>query len=171
MKSSFLIFSLPRSGSAWLSVFLSSSPGYCFHEPLADGGIDSLRGKLSGRAETSVGFVDTLAYQYRSEVIRALPTSRRYVLLREPSAIEASITKTFGIEFDLITAYEKFLDATTDCYHIYYEHLHNLDYLAEIWGQIIGLGFDRQRAEYLMEMNIQRNPLAVAMRLKEAVWR
>jgi hypothetical protein len=165
MRSQFVIFSLPRSGSSWLSLFLSAIPGFCFHEPLADGGVDSLRPKLASRPEPSVGFIDTSAYQNRNEVLRALPLARTFVLLRDPAEVEASILRNLG-PFDMGQEYERFVDATGDFSHIYYENLHDLDYLKEIWTQIIGPGFDKQRAEYLIEMKVQRDPQAVITRFR-----
>lgn len=52
------------------------------------------------------------------------------------------------------------LDATT----IKYEHLNELWYLEWIWDTIVQTPFDRERAEYLIEMNIQRTFAAVARR-------
>ena len=54
----FFIFSLPRSGSAWLSVFFTHGNAFCYHEPLAESQPLSVLFNRPG----IVGAIDTLAY-------------------------------------------------------------------------------------------------------------
>lgn len=143
----FFIFSLPRSGSAWLSVFLTGPSSFCFHEPTAE---KNYRQLIAGRKERVVGAVDTGANLFRNEVYAAFPTARYYVLVRNADAINAS-AKRLGYAYDAKT------QALPDHPVIVYERLNDLEYLRELWQEIIGAGFDEIRTKQLMEMNIQRD--------------
>ena len=150
----FFIFSLPRSGSAWLSVFLSGPDSYCYHEPTADMPYPHWAGHIAHRRETVVGGVDTRAYQYAAGLMLSLPEARFLSLVRDPAEINASVHK-LGYSFDAPTEREK-LDAL-QLDPIHYENLRDIEYLCALWAHLIGTPFDEERAQHLIEMNIQRD--------------
>lgn len=156
----FFIYSLPRSGSAWLSVFLSGNGSFCYHEPFADGGWEALWKRWKERPEGCVGAVDTSAYKRESHNYIGID---HYVLIRNKMEIDASL-KQRGWIVNLTQENDIFESVTRSLPVISYSKLWNVGYLAELWQQIVGTSFDRERAEYLIEMNIQRGWRAVARR-------
>jgi hypothetical protein len=162
MKKLFFIYSLPRSGSSWLSVFLSSPGSYCYHEPLADIPVSQLGTLLARRQENCIGAIDTSAYQ-RTDLYFS-PDVTLFVLLREQSQIQRSM-RMKGWVMDLESERSKLIKASKGALPIQYEKLWDINYLETIWDTIVGTPFDRERAERLMEMNIQRTFASVAKRV------
>jgi hypothetical protein len=144
--NNFFIFSLPRSGSAWLSVFLTHGNSFCYHEPLAE------RQPLSVLFDRPgiVGAVDTLAYT-RPEIRNAY---RSFVLERDISDIEKSSHKC-GVQYK--APVKEFDAATSGLESINYHKLDQINYLERIWHRVVQTEFDRPRALQLIEMNIQRD--------------
>lgn len=156
----YFIYSLPRSGSAWLSVFLSGKDSYCFHEPFVDGDPANLYGISILRNEYIIGAIDTSAY-FRNDM--SVIDCSKFVLIRPISDIKASFAK-LGWPSDWDFQLEKFREATSGLTPIYYTRLFDIAYLREIWKQVIGTEFDEERALTLIEMNIQRDWKAVKRR-------
>jgi hypothetical protein len=165
MKKHFFIYSLPRSGSAWLSVFLSQPGAFCIHEPLANE--EPVMEQLARRPEEVSGAIDTSAY---SDPISLPPEVPIYVLWRDWQDVEQSSLR-MGYDVDvrtqqrILTTNLKVSPANT----IRYKDLGNLDYLEILWKELVGTEFDRERAEYLVEMNIERSLSSVITRLRK--WR
>jgi hypothetical protein len=151
-KRTFCIYSLPRSGSAWLSVFLSGRDSFCFHEPLSDYPLPRLLERINARSERVVGIMDTAAY--RSNPQAAERFDQRFILLRDPEAIRRSSAR-FGIHFDAHAEQERL--CALDGQAIEYARLSDLDYLANLWTRIVGEGFDVERARLMLEMRIERD--------------
>jgi hypothetical protein len=142
----FFIFSLPRSGSAWLSVFLTYAHSFCYHEPTSEReSLDELF-KRPGM----VGGVDTLAYT-RPDIRFKYNC---FVLKRDYADIEKS-SRTCGVHYKAPA--RQFEAATEALPVIDYHKLDQIEYLEKLWHLVAGSGFDRQRALQLIEMNIQRN--------------
>lgn len=166
MKRRFFIFSLPRSGSSWLSTFLSMPGSYCYHEPFADGDWLALRTKWDNRAESCVGAIDTSAHQRFTGVDVVAAEAVCFVLHRHKRDIESSLRRR-GWVMDLGKEIDQ-LDKLTysTCISLYYNWFNEIRYLETIWNSITGgLPFDRERAEYLIEMNIQRSFASVSKRV------
>lgn len=165
MKKHFFIYSLPRSGSAWLSMFLSQPGAYCFHEPLADD--EPLMERLARRPEDVVGAIDTSAY---TDPITFPPEVPVYVLWRNWNEIQDSSLR-MGYDVD-IQFEQRILTRNvtmTASNTIRYRDLDNLDYLEVLWKELVGTSFDRERAEFLIEMKVERSEAAIVKRLK--TWR
>ena len=157
----FFIFSLPRSGSSWLSMFLSQPGCYCYHEPFADGDLDHLYERWAARPEPCVGAIDTSAHQ-RPGIYVA--NCKGYVLRRNISGVLASLRrKGYSVPIDAEVA--RLESAAVGCIPIYYERLHDIQYLASLWIEITGRQFDHERAIQLVDMNIQRIFAAVEARV------
>ena len=151
----FFIFSLPRSGSAWLANFLSGSQVFCFHEPLAESPIEGLPALLE-RPYPVVGAIDTLAYTRAREIKRTLKDTQFYVLYRDLEEIAAS-SAACGLTYDPLPQFQAFTAAARGCRAIHYCRLWDVRYLCELWSTIVGGGFDETRARQLIEMNVQRD--------------
>ena len=143
----FFIFSLPRSGTAWLSTLLTARDSFCFHELTAEKNWQDLP---QTRPERVVGAVDTGAYRNPQAVYAAFPTATYFTLYRRPQQITASAAK-LGLNYD---ATQHTLPKHSA---LYYDDLSNLDCIRGLWNRVIGDGFDEQRTRQLMEMNIQRD--------------
>lgn len=160
-RREFFIYSLPRSGSSWLSLFLSQPGCYCYHEPFADGGWSDLVTRWEQRPEPCVGAIDTSAHQ-RSPA--SLGVCKKYVLLRDPREILASL-RAKGYDMDMEMELERLHFVTRDCIPLHYHLLHDLDYLEVVWTGITRQPFDRERTERLVEMNVQRTVESLEVRL------
>jgi hypothetical protein len=162
MKRRFFIYSLPRSGSSWLSEFLSQPGSYCYHDPFADGDAWDLAAKWRNRPEPCVGAIDTSAYRMPPV---GFTSCTKYVLLRNTAHVAASL-RLLGFTFELGPEIERFKFVARGALPIYYESLHDLAYLEEVWEMVTNTPLDFERAERLAEMNIQRSIRAVAARMK-----
>lgn len=151
-KQTFCIYSLPRSGSAWLSLFLSGRDSFCYHEPLSDYPLPRLFEQIAARPERAVGIMDTAGYRIAPKA--ALSFHQRFLLLRDPEEIRRSSAK-FGIEFDAHAERERL--CALDGQVIDYQFLSDLNYLEVLWTRIVGDGFDIERARLLLEMRVERD--------------
>lgn len=149
----FIIFSLPRSGSAWLSNFLTYEDVFCYHEPLADHNL------CPDRAAPITGFCDTHAYTF--PVVADL----EFVLLRDIEQIRNSLSLA---NLPFIDDVDSFRRRTLNAYPIEYSKLFNVDYLRDIWYNISTSPFNAKRAEMLIEMNVQRDFGALLQRVRRA---
>jgi hypothetical protein len=166
MKKHFFIYSLPRSGSAWLSLFFSQPGSFCYHEPLADAG--DIFERMAVRSEPCVGGIDTSAYL---NTLKIPENVKVYYLWRDWRDIQQSSLR-MGFDIDVETEQKRFF-ANLPSLHpkitIKYKDLDSLDYLELLWTEIVGEGFDRERAEYLVEMKVERSLESVMKR--ERQWR
>lgn len=165
MKKHFFIYSLPRSGSAWLSLFLSQPGSFCIHEPLAN--VEPVMNQMARRTEAVVGAIDTSAYR---EPLVLPATIDTYVLWREWNEIEQSALR-MGFEADVKHEQRILIQNVrmTPANTIRYKDLGNINYLEVLWKEIVGTPFDVERAEYLIEMKIERNFDSVMKRVRK--WR
>lgn len=154
MRPSFFIFSLPRSGSSWLSVFLTGHDSYCYHEPTADHSPYEWKELCSKRPEKHIGAVDTGAYTFADMMWDALPNTKFFSLCRNPHDIDKS-SRWHGIQYDAYHEREK-LDALKH-EKIIYSKLNDIGYLEEVWARVIGTKFDSERAKQLIDMRIERD--------------
>lgn len=141
----FFIYSTPRSGSAWLSNFLTYSGSFCQHEPLVNGGMYYPDYPVSGAIDTGAAFI---GYAPPEGV-------DIFYLARDHIEVKASLVKAGLSAYDL-SAYKS---------GFRYRDLFDINYLEVLWGIVTGLPFDRDRAEMLIEMNVQRSIPAIKNRL------
>lgn len=153
----FLIYTLPRSGSAWLANFLSHGDMFCYHDPSATLGYNTVtyprEAVITGAVDT--GAVLGLMYPIPKKVA---------VLHRDFKAIKQSFLRYTGREFPPELSYGSFLDTTRGMYRIYFEEIFNkkssmklrLKTLQEVWEYFSYHPFDEYRARQLLDMNVQR---------------
>lgn len=153
----FLIYSLPRSGSAWLSTFLSRGDCFCYHELLAETPAKAVGLRLCSRSEPVQGTIETFAFSPGMDPYE--PGMETWGLVREQQAIAASIKALTNKEFDLKAAARQFFSIVEkrQANVIYHKYLGDVHYLEELWQRIVGKGFDLGWAEKMIEMNVQRS--------------
>lgn len=149
----FLILSLPRSGSAWLSNFLTYEDVFCFHEIALESNLV--------RTAPICGAVDTMLY------LSNLTAPKMFVLRRNYVDIRHSLRKLTPHVFD--DDIGRFEARTKNLTAIHYELLFNIDYLATVWSYFSLMPFNSARAKQLIEMNVQRDFEALVKRAGEYV--
>lgn len=171
----FLIYSLPRSGTAWLSIFLSHQNSFCYHDLLADTAPYMIPQKFSSRPESVVGTIETYGWGPGQDPYDFLGKVQCYVLIRDQNEIELSLRNLAmqGGQKDLfplqasVSLFERFC-RSRKCYYIFHANFHNINYLENLWKEVVGTPFDKDRALRLIEMNITRSLPAVEERARAA---
>lgn len=153
MSNRAFIYSLPRSRSAWLSVFLTGRDSFCFHEPTAAGDVVWL---FESRPEASVCGVDTGAFIVQPDAGKALG-AKCYALRRDPDAIQKSCDELFPEPFDVDSWLDEFERVTDGMPVIESERLSDPEYQREVFEDVTGQEYDPVRGKALAEMNIQRD--------------
>ena len=136
---------MPRSGSAWLSNFLTYGDSFCKHEPLAEGVMKFADSPVSGAVDTGAAFVGYLPPE----------GTRIFHLSRDIWEVQKSLMRIGLPTIDL------------SCYLTGFEYgrLFDVGYLENLWGEVTGLPFNKERAEMLIEMNVQRDVEKLRKRL------
>lgn len=165
-KKYFIIYTLPRSGSAWVANFLTI-PGYsiCLHDPLCEHkSVRDLKARLDSYSEKYVGIVDTLAYRVFANLRTVFPTAKTVALVRPEKDINASLKK-LGANAMLDTETFPFRLVAKHCDKmISYEGLFNErveGYTAELLfrstvGQYSTVPYNPERTKQLLSLNVQR---------------
>lgn len=129
-----LIYAMPRSGSAWLANFLTHDGMVFHHDPL---------GRMSvAEASKLEAAVDTGAYLFPE-----LKAEKSFALVRNVRDCNRSLARLGLLQ---VAEYQGFNLPT-----FYYERLFDVGYLADLWAVVRGPGFDKERAEVLIDLNIQ----------------
>lgn len=149
----YLIYAMPRSGSAWLANFLTFGESFCFHEPLAQGMVD-----LPAVAPI-VGAVDTGAFYIEGEGLHA---DRHFRLVRNASDVRRSLRRlrlpVAGVaQFSADTAHLETLE---------YERLFDVEYLRDVWSRVVGTTFHVERAQQLTETHVERDLAMLAAHVR-----
>lgn len=134
----FFIYSTPRSGSAWLSNYLTYAGSFCQHEPLVHGnGVYFPSYPVSGAIDTGAAFIGYVPPE-GVEIFH---------LARDKQEVADSL-KRIGLKSYDLSAYRS---------GFRYRDLFDINYLEVLWGLVTKLPFDRNRTEALIEMNVQRS--------------
>lgn len=130
----FLIYAMPRSGSAWLANFLTHDGLVCHHDPL---------GRMTVQQASGLdAAVDTGAYLFPQ-----LKAGEYFTLVRRVDDCNRSLVK---LGLPPIAEYQGLRGRV-----FYYERLFDVGYLADLWAEVRGPGFDKERAEVLIDLNVQ----------------
>lgn len=170
----FFVFSLPRSRSAWLSVFLSQGNSFCYHEALTHIKSFSELKQLFYRSEAKVvGNSDPTNIVFADEILTHFPDAKILIVDRPVTEVWESL-KRVGLEFDL-----DFLKARYGELHemannnenallVGFEQLESVDVMAAVWEHLMQdeEPFDLHRFYELNRLNIQVHDMEDA--LKEA---
>lgn len=130
-----LIYAMPRSGSTWLANFLTCDGWVFHHDPL---------GRMTVETVNDLDHViDTGAYLFRER----LTPEREFALMRRVDDSNASLAR---LGLPQIAEYQDVAVPT-----FFYERLGDIGYLADLWAQVRGPGFDAERARVLVDWNVQ----------------
>lgn len=147
----YIIYSTPRSGSAWLANFLSYDGSFCYHDPLENTDPADLGVLLSTPGYDVVGCVDTGAALFRGSLSRL--GLRQFALVRDAEDVSESL---LNIGLPDVSNIEMIESIDVDVV-FRYEGMFTLAALAPIWAVVTGLPFDPVRAAQLLKMNVQRD--------------
>jgi len=134
----YLVLAQARSGSAWLSNFLTSGDCICIHEPCVSG--------VHPEGYRVVGGVDTGAALMLATIRERMPGVRLYALTRDNARDSCERLGLPWIEW-----------ASLEVPTFRYEQLFDVDYLRDVWTELNGPGFDPVRAAQLIELNVQHD--------------
>ena len=148
----FMVLAAPRSGTAWVSNWLTTDRSLCLHDPLFKWHYKDWD-RLPFQRE-KLGVACTGIAVLNPNWARSYPC-RKLVIHRPIGEINASLGKlglpALGIEWDLA------LDAI-DGYHVQWDLLTSPSKQAElVWDWLLGLPYDADRHLALAELNIQRD--------------
>jgi len=138
----FFVSGLPRSRTAWLSVFLD-----CHHEGMV--GCDSLQEykdkiKGSGDCLTTLSLID---------VKLEFPDSKVIVIDSDVSKAAAFASKHYGIDISYHLAKHKEILDNIDCLHVNFNDIDKN--LRKIWTYVRDEPYNDLRASRLKKLNIQ----------------
>lgn len=172
--SPFLIFSLCRSRSSWLSVLLTTDRSICLHDYAA---YSRALPELPGY--DYVGMADTGAALEFKHWRRSYPSAPLVVVRRDPRQAAASLARVVRVPYRKLLARAQetasALDEIEGDRHALSLDFSEVDSRAEEIFQhcLPGLYFDRERLRLLSTMNIQPHPAwmrAEIERLQKEGW-
>lgn len=156
----FFILSLPRSRTAWLSVFLTYENSYCFHEGLVEcESVSALPRLFAATGKPVVGNSDCGNILFLDELRETFPDAK-FVIVERPLAEVVDELHHMGLNnFDPETieyaAHELTLARRTlDALLIDYRDLDE-NVCRHIWQHCIGTPFDESRWRMLDGLDIQ----------------
>ena len=159
MSSPFLITGLPRSRTAWLSVFCSGSGSICYHEPI--GGIREISDleaiyqsdyyKFDGNADSGLGF-------FLDWILKNIQP-RTLIVERDPAEVVESLAR-LGLPRtnfpDLLNAALRPFKDHPLVMWVPYEALNVKRVMQKIyWHLMPGQAFDEERYDLLAKMRIE----------------
>lgn len=162
--SPFVIFSLPRSRTAWLSQWLTYGPQTCGHDEVI--GRSSVS-ELAGHLRSLAGSVETGAVIGWRALRAALPESRFLVLRRDPTEVIMSLhragipyTEELLLEISARDAMLDQLSAEPGVTSIDYGLLGTAGVACWLMEELLGVEFCPDRWHRMEGLNIQINLLA-----------
>ena len=162
MNAPFVIFTLPRSRSRWLSCYLSYRGWLCGHDQIRY--VRSPEDVKSWLSLDYTGTVETAAAPFWRMVHQIRPDTRT-VVVRRPIVEVADSLKRTGIQFDddllikLLQTRDRKLDQVErhGALSIAYHDLNTAETRAKLFERCLGLPFDPDWDARLAPANIQGN--------------
>jgi len=161
-KHSFLVTGFPRSRTAWLANFLTYGESFCFHEAI-NGCYDwktyfkklsNVNCKYVGNSDSGVAL---------SPLVKQMPEIMPVVIIeRDKLDVIDSLENIYGEEyeetiFQIVTQIGLNLSKVENALRIPFEYIN--ENLSEICMHCIGTEMNENRAESLINMNIQTKQL------------
>lgn len=172
--SQFVITGMPRTGTAWLSVFLTYRDTVCRHDLFSADGVSAGARRLEQDVFGAYGVADCGVVTYLDKVQSRWPDARWVVLTRDASECRASVRRAFGFDHDL-TEHARFVGGAVSALGasalvVPFEQV--FDRADEIAAHCdIRWVPDRARTDELRRMNIQVRPQALFDRLRATILR
>lgn len=170
MPAPYVIFSLPRSRSTWLSVFLSRPGALCGHDlgmtiASPDEFTTRLRGEYAGTCETGASFAWRLIRQQ-------MPEARFAVVLRDPAEVVTSLARcgVIGVAQEIEARWNELVELSVQpgVLTLGFDDLNREAFCAELYRHCLGEAPPKGWWAHLDPVNIQvdmgRNLAALAAR-------
>lgn len=149
----FMILALPRSGTAWLSNWMTTPTTRCIHDPLFK--YPNLSQLESLRSEKLLGISDTGIYLKYNSWVRNHP-ARKVGLIRPRAEVNASLDR-MGFRPLTVTDYHRTLAALRDLPGIVMVDWASAMGSASVWDHLLpGVPYDDERTQDLLRLNVQR---------------
>lgn len=156
----YAILALPRSRTAWLSAWLTTETGKCWHEPIADCSQLSDLDGLDGVSDTSA----LLAW---NRIYKRWPDAKYVIVKRDPHDVTVSLRK-LGLDTN-VNRWSRVLRRAADSLPALVIEFPDMDdRLREIWEWVKPEPFDAARAYAFSRMNITADPQALLSRVDPA---
>lgn len=157
----FFILSLPRSGTAWLSNFLTWGETFCFHEvSFGCESLDDIETAFRRPECPVVGSADTAAILFYRALNQRFPGSKFLFVVRDREAVRKSLDASgfdsSGLEIMGRALSNAIRDTDLNGATIPFEGLFNQHGMRQVWEFLELPGpFPWRRFELLREMNVQ----------------
>ena len=162
----FFICGTPRSRTAWLANFLTTSQSFCFHELLAEcENVSEMRKRLSNIAKCPVGSSDSGNTLFIDEIVKEFPSAKIVVIKRDPKEVVKSLMnsglcnnsneKELTLAIHILTDKIKHIEKTHECLVYDYNSLVRAGVCSDIFEYCTGMSFDHKRWELLNNLNVQ----------------
>lgn len=172
--SRFVITGMPRTGTAWLSVFLTYRDTVCRHDLFSADGVEAGARRLEAGRCGAYGVADCGVVRHLGPVRRRWPDAQWVVLTRDAAECRDSVRRAFGFDYDL-TEHARLVQAAVEALGSaalvvpFGQVFDRADEIAKYCD--IRWRPDRARTVELRRMNIQVRPQALFDRLREAILR
>lgn len=151
----FMVIGLPRSGTTWLSNWLTTDTTLCLHDPTASYTLPDLDALTSTK---TLGIADT-ALALNPKWVND-HSARKLVLIRDHEEINESLANAGLPLLDPILS-KRLLEIKAP--HILFQDLFNPATAQKIYEYLTLKPFDAERHKYLTELNVQTKDGAVEM--------
>lgn len=132
---------MPRSRSTWIANWLTTEKTICLHDPLRDKTIKDIEAM---KADKVLGIADTSLLLYGDKLNRY--RCKKLIVHRNQNQVSRSV----GQKVDARLASQ--LNGVKGL-HVQYDEINAMG--RDIWEYLIGDGFDRERFDLLVDMNIE----------------
>ena len=152
----FFIAGPPRSGTGWLSAFLTTDKSLCLHEGVKFGPYSTTFSKVGREICGDAGSHIQVNFK---EILKEFPEAKFVIVSRDPEESRKS-AENLGLEIPGEVFDENFkklleMSRSTKFLHIRFEDLFTLDACRSVWNHCIGTEFDYHRWEIFRRLNIQ----------------
>lgn len=159
----FVIFSLPRSRSAWLSKFLSYKDWHCGHDELIY--MRQMEDVQSWLSQPSTGTIETAAASFWRLALHLKPDLRIITVRRDPiEAAESAVKADLSDNLTDTIKFFQYLDGKLDqielrtkCKSVKYEDLQQESVCKDLFEYVLPYEHDSVRWNKLNQTNIQIN--------------
>jgi len=166
MKMDFLIFTTPRSKSAWLANFLTYENMVCLHEPCTDIlSLDEMDTLLIEGKKTGCVGSDLLVFA--DKLVDKYPEAKRILVYRDINEVAESL-KRIGLDnpkaISALSDIVKHISSIPNVILINFEQLMDTDNCRELWQFINpSVTVNEKRLDMLMNMNVQLHEIGYDM--------
>lgn len=151
----FIVTGLPRSGTTWLSVFLTTDDCICLHDPTAEYSLDILKDWEGGICDTGIWYYDTWCKEHTDKII--------LIDRKEEDVIVAMKAFSLSLPEEVYREFQEKKHSFKNV--IYFENLFTEEAAEDIWTYIYpDKPFNKNRWLHLKE--IYMSPLEVEKRGK-----